>query len=195
MFAESRRASLAKMKDLVVTPKPTIQVTLTDDQKDEFVPNYTSLDEIKGEVSITASSDISFDDIYISFEGNVRTFVEKLATPSPTTSKSVAFLNFVRLVYPVNPSSVPDPRVIQGGKTYKFPFTFVVPDTLLSQSCTHSKKPGFPEDGHMIPPPSLGDPMVVKLGKALIDDMSPDMSSISTWIGNNSFHSRSLSTH
>lgn len=178
MFMEQRRGSLARMKKLVVTPKPVIEVTLTDDQKDAFVPQYTSLDEIKGQVSITASCDTSFDDIYITFEGSTRTFVEKIATTSPTNGRTEAFHNFVRLVQPMDSSAFPDPRVIEAGKTYKFPFTFVVPDTLLPQSCTHPTNPRFPEGGHMAPPPSLGDPLVASMGKSLMDDMAPDMGTI-----------------
>lgn len=185
MFAEQRRASLAKMKDLVVTPKPVVKVTLADDQKDRFAPQYTSLDEIKGEVTITASCDTSFDDIYISFEGYARTFVEKIASTSPTNGRTEAYQNFIRLVQPIEPSAFPDPRVIEAGKVYKFPFTFVVPDTLLPVACTHPKKPGFPEGGHMALPPTLGDPLVVSMGKSLMDDMAPDMGTIGALFSSN----------
>lgn len=178
MFAEQRRGSLARMKNLVVTSKPVIEVTLTDDQKDAFVPQYRSLDEIKGEVSITASCDTSFDDIYISFEGSTRTFVEKVATTSPTNSRTDAYHNFIRMTQPIDPSSLPNPRVLEAGKVYKYPFTFVVPDTLLPQSCSHVKKPGFPDGGHMTLPPSLGDPLVASRGKSLMDDMAPDMGAV-----------------
>lgn len=178
MFTDQRRASLARMKNLVITPKPVIEVTLTDDQKDAFVPQYTSLDEIKGEVSITASCDTSFDDIYITFEGSARTFVEKIASTSPTNGRTEAFHNFIRLLQPMDASAFPNPRVIEAGKIYKFPFTFVVPDTLLPQSCTHPKNPKFPAAGHMAPPPSLGDPLVASMGKSLMDDMAPEMATI-----------------
>ena len=184
MFSEQRRSSLARMKDLVLPPKPVIEVTLIDDQKDKFAPQYTSLDVIKGEVSITAPCDTSFDDIYISFEGSTRTFVEKIASTSPTNARTEAFHNFVRLVQPFDISTLSDPRVLEAGKVYKFPFTFVVPDTLLPQACVHSKKPGFPEGGHLSPPPSLGDPLVASMGKSLMDDMAPDMGTIGTlsWV-------------
>lgn len=185
MFAEQRRASLAKMKDLVVTAKPVVKVTLTDDQKDRFAPQYTSLDEIKGQVSITASCDTSFDDIYISFEGAARTFVEKIATASPTNGRTEAYHNFIRLIHPIEPSAFPDPRVIEAGKVYEFPFTFVVPGTLLPVACTHPKKPGFPEGGHMTLPPTLGDPLVVSMGKSLMDDLAPDMGTIGALFSSN----------
>ena len=184
MLNEQRRGSLARMKDLVLSPKPVIQVTLTDDQKDKFAPQYTSLEEIKGEVSLTAPSDTSFDDIYISFEGSTRTFVEKVASTSPTNGRTEAFHNFVRLIQPFDESSIANPRILQAGKVYKFPFTFVVPDTLLPQACAHSKKAEFPEGGHLSLPPSLGDPLVASMGKSLRDDMTPDMGTIGTlsWV-------------
>ena len=178
MFSDQRRRSLAKMKDLVLTSKPVIKVTLTDEQKDEFVPQYTSLEEITGEVSITASCDTSFEEIYITFEGSASTFVEKVVTTSPTIGRSDAYHNFLRLVQPVDLSVFPSARIIEAGKTYNFPFTFVVPEKLLPQSCKHNMKPGFPIDGHMTLPPSLGDPLVASMGKALMDDMSPHMGSI-----------------
>lgn len=195
MFAEQRRASLAKMKDLVVTSKPVVKVNLTDDQKDRFAPQYTSLDEIKGEVSITASCDTSFDDIYISFEGAARTFVEKIATASPTNGRTEAYHTFVRLVQPIEPSAFPEPRVIEAGKVCKFPFTFVVPDSLLPVACTHFKKPGFPEGGHMTLPPTLGDPLVVSMGKSLMDDMAPDMGTIGALFSSTTLFVQGFSMH
>ena len=178
MFAEQRKSSLAKVRDLVMTPKPVVEVILTDEQKDEFVPQYTSLDEIRGEVSITASCDTSFDDIYISFDGSTRTFVEKVASTSPTNHKTEAFHIFVRLAQDLDLSAFSSPRVLEAGRRYVFKFNFVVPDTLLPQTCTHPKKPEFPEGGHLTPPPSLGDPLVASLGKSLMDDMAPDMGAI-----------------
>ena len=167
-----------RVKNLGQKSKPTIEISLNDDQHETFVPSYTSLDEIKGEVSISASSDTNFEDIYITFEGATRTFVEKTATTSPTNGRTEAFQSFLRLVQPMDEAAFPQPRVIEAGKTYKFPFTFVVPEKLLPQSCTHSKGDTFPEDGHLALPPSLGDPMVASVGKSLMDDMAPDMGTI-----------------
>ena len=184
MFSESRRASLARVKDLVNPPKAVVEVTLTDDQKDEFVPRYTSFDEIKGEVSVTAQCDTSFDDIYITFEGSTRTFVDKVASTSPSSSRTEGFHNFVRLVQPMDLSAFSDSRIFEAKKTYKFRFNFVVPDKLLPQACGHDKKAGFPEGGHLTAPPSLGDPLVASMGKSLMDDLAPDMSTIGafSWV-------------
>jgi len=167
-----------RVKNLGQKSKPTIVISLSDDQQKEFVPRYTSLDEIKGEVAVTTSSDTTFDDIYITFEGATRTFVEKIATSSPTNGRTEAFQSFLRLVQPSDSESMPQPRVLEAGKTYKFRFTFVVPERLLPQACNHAKQSTFPEGGHLALPPSLGDPMVASMGKSLMDDMAPDMGTI-----------------
>ncbi|KAL6713954.1 hypothetical protein ACLMJK_008448 [Lecanora helva] len=167
-----------RMKNLAQKGKPTIEITLNDEQQESFIPSYTSLDTIKGQVSISTSSDTSFDDIYITFEGAVRTFVEKIASSSPTNGRTEAFQSFLRLVQPMDSDSFPESRVLEAGKIYKFPFTFVVPERLLPQSCTHPKEHTFPDGAHLALPPSLGDPMVASMGKSLMDDMAPDMGTI-----------------
>ena len=159
-------------------PKPVIEITLNDKQKDAFCPTYTSLEPIQGQVTITTSSDMSFDDLYITFEGSTKTYVE-IASSSPTKDRTKAFHTFLRLVQPMDDDSAfPKPRVIEAGKPYKFPFNFNVPEQLLPQSCKHPKTENFPETAHLRLPPSLGDPMVAAVGRSLMDDMSPDMGSV-----------------
>ncbi len=168
----------SRVKSLGQKPKPIIEIILKDQQQDQFCPSYTSLDEIKGEVSITAPYDTSFDEVYITFEGTTRTYVEKIATTSPTNGRTEAFQSFLRLVQPMDGAAFPEPRIMEAGTTYKFPFTFNVPEQLLPQACNHKKDDTFPEDGHLKLPPSLGDPMVASMGRSLMDDMAPDMGSI-----------------
>ena len=159
-------------------PKPTIEIKLTDGQEDAFTPSYTSSDEIRGEVSITAHADMQFNELYITFEGFAKTYVEKVATTSPTNGRTEAFALFLRLTNPNDPGLLPEPRVFEAKKTYKFPFVFVVPTQLLPQSCPHPKHDTFPEGGHLGLPPSIGDPIVAGTGKQIMDDMAPDMSCI-----------------
>jgi len=168
----------SRVKSLGQKPKPVIEIVLTDEQREEFCPSYTSLDEIKGEVSITSSYDTSFDEIYITFEGAARTYVEKIATASPTNGRTEAFQSFLRLVQPMDGAAFPEPRIMEAGTTYKFFFTFNVPEQLLPQACSHEKDNTFPEGAHLKLPPSLGDPMVASMGRSLMDDMAPDMGSI-----------------
>ena len=158
-------------------PKPVIEVTLNDAQKDAFCPTYTSLEPIQGDVTITASSDMSFENLYITFEGSIKTYVE-ISSTSPTKDRTRAFHTFLRLVQPMDGAALPESRVIEAGKTYKFPFNFNVPEQLLPQSCKHPKAENLPENTHLRLPPSLGDPMVAAVGKSLMDDMAPDMSSV-----------------
>lgn len=160
-------------------PKPTMEIKLTDGQQDACTPSYTSSDEIKGEVSIITQSDMPFRELYITFEGFAKTYVEKVATTSPTNGRTEAFALFLRLTNPNNPALLPEPRVLEGRKTYTFPFVFVVPHHLLPQSCPHPKHDNFPEGGHLGLPPSIGDCVVAGTGKQVMDDMAPDMSCIS----------------
>ena len=125
----------------------------------------------------TVTADLSAD---ITLEGTTRTYVEKIATTSPTSSRTEAFQSFLRLVQPMDDSDIPEPRVLEEGRAYKFPFTFNIPERLLPQSCTHAKENEAVEEAHLNLPPSLGDPMVAtEGGKALLDDMGPDMGTIS----------------
>lgn len=170
---------LLKMKNPASRNKPAITIDLHDDQQEVFVPSYTTLDKIKGQVTITAPYDTSFDQIYITLEGSVKTFVEKIATASPTNHRTEAFQIFLRLVQPMDMDVFSESRVIKAGRTYKFPFTFVVPEKLLPQSCAHRDASAEVRDVHRNLPPSLGDPMTASLNNALLDDMAPEMGVVS----------------
>ena len=159
--------------------RPSIEITLTDGQQDAFVPSYSSLDEINGEVAVTAPVDTKFDQIYITFEGIAKTYVEKIATSSPTNGRTEAFQCFLRLVQPMDETSLPETGVAEAGKTYRLPFNFVVPERLLPQACDHLRDNETVQDAHLHLPPSLGDPLTAALGKTLMDDMSPDMAIVS----------------
>lgn len=85
---------------------------------------------------------------------------------------------FLRLRQPIEDSEYPTPRVLETGRSYKFPFTFIVPDYLLPQVCTHDSNNAHIHRSHTMLPPTLGDPMVSGNGKTLLDDLAPDMSQI-----------------
>ena len=168
----------SRVLNLGQKPKPVIEITLNDEQGHAFCPTYTTLEPIQGEVTIATSSDMSFDGLYITFEGSTKTYVET-ANSSPTKDRTKACHTFLRLVQPMDGNTAfLKPRVIEAGKSYKFPFNFNVPEQLLPQSCKHPKAEGFPETTHLRLPPSLGDPMVAAVGKSLMDDMAPDMGSV-----------------
>ena len=171
------RPLASRVLNLGQKPKPVIEITLNDEQKDAFCPTYTSLEPIQGEVTITTSCDMNFDDLYITFEGSVKTYVE-IASSSPTKDRTKAFHTFLRLVQPMDGAAFSKPAVIEAGKTYKFPFNFNVPEQLLPQACKHPKEANLPANTHLSLPPSLGDPTVAAVGKSLMDDMAPDMGSV-----------------
>jgi hypothetical protein len=93
-----------------------------------------------------------------------------------------AFQTFLKLRQPIEEASYPEPRVFQQGSLYRFPFTFVVPEQLLPQSCSHRTCNQHLQHAHTQLPPSLGDPMMASDGQSLLDDMAPKMSQISYMI-------------
>ena len=176
MGNDRRRASLA---GLTSKTKPAVDIALNGEHAGCGVPSFTTLDKIEGNVSITAPLDLPFDAIHITFQGTSRTYVEKIVASAATNSRSQAYHNFLRLAQPICASDLPPNRILQSGKTYKIPFTFVVPERLLPQSCTHLKDMEHVLDAHLALPPSLGDPMVSRDGKTLLNDLAPDMTVIS----------------
>ncbi|KAI4208795.1 MAG: hypothetical protein LQ349_009625, partial [Xanthoria aureola] len=77
--------------------KPGLTITLTDGQQDAFVPSYTTMDEIKGYVTLTPQVETKIDNIYITFECIVKTHVERVGTASATTARSEGFTPALRL--------------------------------------------------------------------------------------------------
>ncbi|WEW61990.1 hypothetical protein PRK78_007490 [Emydomyces testavorans] len=152
----------------------SVKITL----RDEHAPkanSYTTLDAIQGEVSLSAENDVRFDQLSISFIGTSRTSIERPGYAGPTVGQSSAFHTFLKLTQPIEESQYPQPRILEAGRKYSFPFTFVVPERLLPSSCRHHVNHRQVQAAHTHLPPSLGDPMVAGHGSKLLDDMSPRM--------------------
>lgn len=77
---------------------------------------------------------------------------------------------------------LPIPRIAEKGKTYTFPFTFVIPERLLDSTCTHKVSNDAVREAHLQLPPSAGDPCLPGESGCLIDDLFPDMTRISYYI-------------
>ncbi|KAJ6095086.1 hypothetical protein N7467_002599 [Penicillium canescens] len=152
---------------------PKIRIDLSG-QKPGLVNSYTTAESIDGTATITVEQDTRFDGIEIIFEGTSRTTVERASCPGRTGSQQV----FLKLRQPIDETEYPAPRVLEAGRSYQYPFTFVVPDHLLPQVCTHAKNNAHIERSHTLLPPTLGDPMLASNGKTLLDDMAPDMAQI-----------------
>ncbi|KNG87559.1 arrestin (or S-antigen), N-terminal domain protein [Aspergillus nomiae NRRL 13137] len=154
--------------------RPKVDIELSG-QTEGLVSSYTTKDRIEGTAVITVDRDTRFDEVEITFEGTSRTSVERVAMPGRTG----AYQTFLRLRQPIEDSAYPMPRVLEAGRTYKFPFTFVVPDRLLPHVCSHAKTNAHVERSHTLLPPSLADPMLANDGKSLLNDLAPDMCRIS----------------
>lgn len=107
--------------------------------------------------------------------GITKTSVERESIPG----KVGAYQRFLRLRQPIEEMAYPTPRVLESGRIYTFPFTFVVPDRLLPHACSHKKNNAQIERAHTMLPPSLGDLSLVGNGNGLYYDFAPEMSQIS----------------
>ncbi|KAH8813124.1 hypothetical protein F5884DRAFT_787475 [Xylogone sp. PMI_703] len=148
--------------------KPGMEIILDNHSKDKI---YTNADPLSGRVQITAANNSRFDVVEITLEGSTKTFVESL---SPTTggSRTTARHNFLKLVMPIPESEYPHPRIAEAGRTYTFPFNFVIPQHLLPSACTHNVEAEHVHHAHLQLPPSMGD------REHSPDDFAPDMAKV-----------------
>ncbi|KAK2861251.1 hypothetical protein FQN49_004396 [Arthroderma sp. PD_2] len=153
---------------------PRVKITLKD-QPPSGVCSYTTLDTIEGEATFISDVDTCFEQISITFLGTSRTLIERPGSAGPTVGRSSAFHTFLRLVQPIDEGDYPQPRILEAGREYTFPFTFVVPERLLPQSCTHRTNHPQVHHAHTNLPPSAGDPMLAGDGNILLDDLMPQM--------------------
>lgn len=133
---------------------------------------YTTFDPLSGKVEITAPHNVRFDEIQITLEGSVKTWVENLS-PHTTRSKVSAYHNFLKMTMPIEESRYPQPRIAEVGRTYIFPFNFVIPEQLLPKACAHGCVADHVHLAHLQLPPSMGDREVTAK-----DDLTPDMAKV-----------------
>ncbi|EEH16770.2 hypothetical protein PABG_06857 [Paracoccidioides brasiliensis Pb03] len=157
--------------------KPSVVINLNS-QQPSMTNSYSTLDTIKGEVIVMSDSDIRFEDIFITFEGTSKTVIERPGIAGPSVDRYSAFHTFLRLIQPIDESQYPQPRNIEMGRRYTFPFTFVVPERLLPNSCCHKHNHQQVHAAHTLLPPSLGDPVLAENGSKLLDDMGPGVAQI-----------------
>jgi hypothetical protein len=149
--------------------RPALEITL-DNHNDAKI--YTTFDALSGRVEIAAPHNARFDEIQITLEGSVKTYVESLS-PHSSRSRITALHNFLKLVMPIRESDYPQPRIAESDRTYAFPFNFVIPDQLLPRSCSHNCSADHVHQAHLQLPPSFGDREI-----SVEDDLAPDMSKI-----------------
>jgi hypothetical protein len=90
-----------------------------------------------------------------------------------------AIHRFLKLTQPIRDEELPQPRILEAGKTYEYPFTFAIPEHLLPKACVHRSNHDHVRVAHLQVPPSFGDPELSGFGSMLLDDMAPQMAKIS----------------
>ncbi|KAH0346814.1 hypothetical protein KCU83_g7115, partial [Aureobasidium melanogenum] len=165
-YASSHGAMASKLRTLALGSKPHINIVLNDERS-----SYSTLDKLSGKVEIVVPHSTRFDEVEIQFIGTTKTFLDKMPSTPGLAGGQSAFHQFLKLRQPISESSYPQPRVFEPGRTYEFPFVFVVPQHLLPRVCKHEVHHESLRDCHLQLPPSLGT-------ITSHDDMSPDMAKI-----------------
>jgi len=171
---QGRRQSA--LETLGLRKKSDIEIVL--EGREDFIHSYSTYDEIKGTVNLKFDKETTIDDLSVTFEGVSATYVEKVATTAPTTGRTTGRHTFLKLLQPIEPEALPEHRIAKAGQIYQIPFTFVVPDRLLPQVCTHAIASDDVRHAHLQLPPSMGDPALASDGHSVVDDFAPDMSKV-----------------
>lgn len=171
-----RQSALVESITRKLSRKSELEIVL--EGRDEFVRSYSTHDSVTGHVEYKSEKDTLINDVSIILEGQSNTFVEKLATTSPTTGRTTGRHTFLRMQQPIYQDQLPEDSLAKANTTYHIPFTFVVPDKLLPHSCTHKVEHEDVTHHHLQLPPSMGDPLLAGDGNTLMDDLAPEMSKI-----------------
>ncbi|KAF2277867.1 uncharacterized protein EI97DRAFT_374012 [Westerdykella ornata] len=169
-----------KMRTLASCGKPAIEIELGGSHgvHGKWVTSYSTMDTIKGTVSVVAPHDTPFEDIEIAFVGTIQVYVDR-ATPTPSiTGRTEATHRFLTQKQPIENTEFPYPRKLLANKKYVFPFTFTVPAQLLPKACSHNVSSDAVRHNHLMLPPSMGDPDVAGFGTTLLDDLAPEMTKV-----------------
>ncbi|EON67216.1 hypothetical protein W97_06469 [Coniosporium apollinis CBS 100218] len=169
-----------KVRNLALSQQPSIDIFLKGTQgvHSAYVTSFSTMDKLEGTVSITAKHDTRFDELEIAFVGVSKTWVDRMTSGTTMNGRTEASHRFLKLIQPIEDSSLPQPRIAEAGRTYSFPFTFVVPQQLVDSACDIVSNDQI-KSAHLQVPPSLGDPDLSGFGGVLLDDLSPSMAKIS----------------
>ncbi|KAF2731568.1 arrestin [Polyplosphaeria fusca] len=169
-----------KVRNIAHYGQPDIDISLEGEHGTHgtYVTSFSTMDTIRGTVTITAKHDTRFEDIDISFIGTAHTFVDRLTTTPSSCSRSEASHRFLTLKQPIPDSDFPAPRVLAAGTPCTFSFLFAIPEHLLPRACLHKVNSDHVRNMHLMLPPSLGDPSLAGFGSTLLDDLAPEMSKI-----------------
>lgn len=123
---------------------------------DNHQDTYSTLDSIKGYVSVEAPRDTDFSDVEISLIGKSDVQVELPADSANLSNWARASQAFLELRQPDVRERYPKDLTLRANTVYNFPYNFVVPDRLLDNSCRHLVSNSAVHRAHSCLPPSLG---------------------------------------
>jgi hypothetical protein len=69
---------------------------------------------------------------------------------------------FLRVKHPGFGADLPGSKILKAGETNVFPFSFIVPTQLPPQACPHDDSSQTIRNHHMMLPPSIGAPELIK---------------------------------
>ncbi|KAF2139847.1 uncharacterized protein K452DRAFT_310226 [Aplosporella prunicola CBS 121167] len=171
-----------KMLSLAWQDKPTINISLKGEHgtRGGYMTSFSTMDQIEGEVFITCGKDTRFDDLEIAFVGTATTCNDRFTANASLAANTItATHHFLKLRQPIPDAALPQPRVIEAGRTYRFPFTFVVPAHLLPLACQNAANDQV-RAAHLQLPPSMGEgPIPSSPSGKPLDDLAPEGARIS----------------
>ncbi|PWY93032.1 hypothetical protein BO94DRAFT_615736 [Aspergillus sclerotioniger CBS 115572] len=114
-------------------------------------PYYAPGDRIQGVVTVTVDKAVQFSHVNLIFEGSTQV---TLLQPKTVLRHCEASHKFLQLYHPIKEDCI-TPGLFQPGVVYTFPYIFIVPDRLLSGSCTHPTNEHHIHQTHTQLPPTL----------------------------------------
>lgn len=168
----------SKLKNMTQKSKPEIKISFDGSESSTSIMTYSTLDTIQGQVLITSPYSTQLKNLSIEFIGTTKTFLERMSTSTVMSGRTEASHQFLKLSQPFTQDDLPTGNWLQAGRTYTFPFLFVVPEQLLPKVCRHDVHNEQIRQEHLKLPPSFGDKSLSKGGERSRDDFAPDMTRI-----------------
>ncbi|OOQ89314.1 hypothetical protein PEBR_27378 [Penicillium brasilianum] len=119
-------------------------------EKDGGKRTFSTLDLVEGTAVVTVTQETYLGHVDITFEGTSTTSASRAVSFVPGRRK--ASHKFLRLRQPID--NFQETRLVPG-QSYKFPFSFEVPESIGSQQCDHSTKDAEVEEAHTQLPPTF----------------------------------------
>lgn len=169
------------MGHVTPTTLQTIDISLSGDNRSAKIPRpvhtYTTYDDIRGHVDISALTPTPFSRVEIFLLGTTRTAHTDHA--APVIAEPHVTHIFLRMAMPLPPSAYPPPSgsnntyLLNPGSPLHIPFHFVVPARLLPNDCHHERSSPPVLEAHTQLPPSLGSFLLPR------DDLAFELANIS----------------